>query len=92
MGDSLVQKAIDLASAPYSAHQWLELPTGHRSAAIYRELRRLDAATLTSVARTARQSHNAPVEVLHLHAAKPAAAPQRDPMPSVHGWRELRRA
>jgi hypothetical protein len=39
-----VQRAIQLAASRYSPQQWLALPPGQRTRAIYHELRQLDTA------------------------------------------------
>jgi hypothetical protein len=40
------QRAVALASAPYTAEQWFSLTPVERSAAIYHQLRKLDAETV----------------------------------------------
>jgi hypothetical protein len=42
--EARVQMAIAMAASKYSPWEWHELPQGHRSGAIYNELRKLDAA------------------------------------------------
>jgi hypothetical protein len=58
--EARVQMAIALAASEYSPWEWHELPQGHRSGAIYRELRKLDAAAYRR--RQTEQSQTAVVE------------------------------
>jgi hypothetical protein len=44
----VVKAAIERASAGYSAREWEELPPRIRTAAIYTELRRLDAEAIAA--------------------------------------------
>ncbi len=43
----VVHRAIVAASENYSPEEWFSMLPGHRTEAIYREMRRLDAETLT---------------------------------------------
>ncbi|MGC1412626.1 MAG: hypothetical protein WA864_27220 [Acetobacteraceae bacterium] len=42
--ENAVHLAITLAASHYAPQEWFELPSRHRTLAIYRELRELDAA------------------------------------------------
>jgi hypothetical protein len=42
--DARVQSALALAASKYSPWEWHDLPRGYRAGAVYRELRKLDAA------------------------------------------------
>lgn len=43
--DEIVLVAIARAASKYTPLEWFALPSNHRTRAIYRELRQLDAAT-----------------------------------------------
>ena len=49
--ESIVLVAIARAASQYTPLEWFALPSNHRTRAIYRELRQLDAATFGSLRR-----------------------------------------
>jgi hypothetical protein len=65
--ESVVLEAIARAASNYPPHEWFELPSSHRTRAIYHELQQLDAAASGRLQQAADQS--APVRTLKSRSA-----------------------
>jgi len=65
--NDIVQRSVNAARQHYSARDWSSLRPPERTAAVYREMRRLDAEAMKPLKHRHRQAEQ--------HTGQPAAAP-----------------
>jgi hypothetical protein len=85
--NDIVQRAVDAAQQHYSASDWSSLRPQERTAAVYREMRRLDAEAAKPLKHHHRQAGQ------QQPTGQPPAAPTSAGHGTAHGeWERLRRS